>query len=453
MTTLPAKRACDACHRRKIRCIGSNPCQNCSQASLSCTYNAVPRKKGPKGNRAKVISELRASQHYSHLRLKVQKTTNDDFDTHGSSLSPTQLRSEGLLSSQMVQECVDFFFENLYPTMPVLDRQTLLSNVQDLDHSLETYLLITSLCAFMMIQPEMKLPGSFVWKGQVLEHGKHTSGVALLEEVHRLRRGAEYIESPTLETILASFFLFACYFGLDKHNIAWFYLREATTLTEILGMQYETTYGSGDMKENSRKRRIYWLLFVTERSASRSFDIFQLLTSCRAYALQRHRPLTLQGTIKLPTLDDEDDEKFALSGFIHLVNLFQPFDDTFVGLWNKARNDCSPVWLAMLQRQLAEVLPPDLDTTETQVADLRTTQQWLRTMVWQLSITNSYLSSTSVDPSMTLIYPIEISRDLVSVTNQLSLKSMEVHGTGLVSCILSRATQQLSYSRLRSSLM
>ncbi|KAF4624622.1 hypothetical protein G7Y89_g13549 [Cudoniella acicularis] len=44
--TLPAaKRACDACHRRKVKCDGINPCRNCSSAQLSCTYHAIPQGK------------------------------------------------------------------------------------------------------------------------------------------------------------------------------------------------------------------------------------------------------------------------------------------------------------------------------------------------------------------------------------------------------------------------
>lgn len=34
---------------------------------------------------------------------------------------------------------------------------------------------------------------------------------------------------------------------------------------------------------------------------------------------------------------------------------------------------------------------------------------------------------------MTFGYPIEIAKDLVAVTSQLSRQSMEVHGVGLVS--------------------
>ena len=118
-----------------------------------------------------------------------------------------------------------------------------------------------------------------------------------------------------------------------------------------------------------------------------------------------------------------------------MVNLYRPFDDTFIGLWNKSRTDCSPFTLARLQQQLTEALPPVLNTTQSQAADLRTSQQWLRTLVWQLSIANGFLSSTSPDTSMTFRFPIEIAKDLVAVTSQFSKQSMEVHGIGLVSIL------------------
>lgn len=155
------------------------------------------------------------------------------------------------------------------------------------------------------------------------------------------------------------------------------------------------------------------------------------MLSVRAYALQKHKPLTLHATIELPFLDLEPRD--SITGFYHIVNLYRPFDDTFVGLWNKSRSDCSTLWLAQLQRQLSEALPVYLNTTESQAADLRISQQWLRTMVWQLSIANGCLSSSSPDAAMTFTYPIEIAKDLVAVTGLLSQQSMEIHGIGLVS--------------------
>lgn len=152
----------------------------------------------------------------------------------------------------------------------------------------------------------------------------------------------------------------------------------------------------------------------------------------RAYALQRHRPLTLHAVIDLPTLEEDPAESVELSGFIHLVNLFKPFNELFLGLWNKTQVGCTTEWLATLQSQLSDALPTYLQSTETQAVDLRVSQQWLKTMIWQLSIGHGFLSSVAPENSMSLRYPIEISRDLIAQSSTFSQEAMEVHGIGLV---------------------
>ena len=176
------------------------------------------------------------------------------------------------------------------------------------------------------------------------------------------------------------------------------------------------------------------------------------MTIDRAYALQRHRPISLQATIALPTEHDDpsDAQAHHLHGYLHLVALFRPFDESFIALWNKTRTDCSPSYLAALQKQLSDALPTYLNSTENQAADLQTSQQWLRTMVWQLSIQNGFLSSGTGDPSMTFQYPVEISRDLISMTAQFSHQSMEVHGIGLVRLHFTPTPISLTLHRSRS---
>ncbi|KAK6585395.1 hypothetical protein PZA11_002122 [Diplocarpon coronariae] len=408
------KRACDACHRRKVKCDGINPCRNCSSAQLSCTYHAIPQKKGPKGSRAKVISELRETQRQSTLSSKVANRLNG---INSPPCSPTLAPTLGLLTHDMIKDCIGFFFAHMYPTLPILHRGRLEQQAMYADQNIDTYCLLTSLCAFMMIQPGMGIPGDPLGLDS-LPGANLVSGNLLMEETLRVRKSFDHLESPTPNSLITSFFLFGCYFGLDLHNKAWFHLREATTLAHILNMQKEESYLQLDVVESSRRRRLYWLLFITER----------------AYALQRHRPLSLQATITLPmpTDDPSDAQAHHLNGFIHLVNLFRPFDDGFVALWNKTRTDCSPAYLSALQKQLNDVLPTYLNATENQTADLRTSQQWLRTMVWQLSIQSGCLSSGGGDPTMNFQYPVDIARDLLEMTSQFSRESMDIHGIGLI---------------------
>ncbi|KAL8676566.1 MAG: hypothetical protein Q9186_006931 [Xanthomendoza sp. 1 TL-2023] len=327
------KRACDACHRRKVSKSSDPSCLDVVtkwliQAGLACTYDAIPQKKGPKGSRAKVISELRLKE----CQKKAEHRRQDSMHNYGSpTSSPSSPTIPGLLTQELIEECMDYYFTQLYPTMPIMQKDQMGILMDEMETSVEAHCLLYSFCAFMLIQPGIEAKA-----GQALG-SRTTLGKRLLDDALRRRK---------------------------------------------------------------------------------------------AYALQKHRPLTLHATINLPSV--AEDPSIPVAGFIHLVNLYRPFDDTFIGLWNKSRTDCSTLWLAHLQKQLSQALPAVLDGTETQAADLKTSQHWLRTMVWQLSITNGFLSSTSPDTSMTFGYPIEIAKDLVAVTSQLSRGSMEVHGVGLI---------------------
>ncbi len=365
--------------------------------------------KGPKGSRAKVISELRETQRQTQLAAQ-----RDGFGSPP--LSPTFARKSGLLSMDIITTCVDYFFANLYPTQPILHRQKVGEMIGQMDADPEAYCLVVSLCAYMLIQPNLDLQPSALDGLDMPTRSNAQLGQAFLAEALRFRKAFNYVENPTSWSVMTSFFFFACHFCLDMQGTAWFHLREATTLALTVGMHEEATYRTADIVESSRMRRLYWLLFVTER----------------AYAIQQRRPLSLHASINLPTLEEDPSETVELNGFLHLVNLYRPFDDTFVGFWNKHRAGCTTEFLTRIQQDLSDALPVYLQSTESQAVDLRCSQQWLRMMVWQLSISHGLLSSTAAENAMSFQFPIEVSRDLISTTSGYTQESMEIHGIGLV---------------------
>ncbi len=269
----------------------------------------------------------------------------------------------------------------MYRTMPILHRQNIANTIGQMDDNVEAYCLVASLCGYMLIQPDIDLK-PMIFEGLDIQSNTQL-GRTLLRGATHVRKFIDYVETPSIWSVTTSFFLFGSYFCLDLQGTAWFHLREATTLALTADMHEESSYKDMDPSKSSSRRRLYWLLFVTER----------------AYALQQHRPLSLHATINLPTLEDSIAEDAALSGFSHLVSLFRPFDDTFVGLWNKTRTECSMEWLSGLQQQLSDALPTYLQGTECQAVDLKVSQKWLATMVWQLSISHGFLSSAATDQS------------------------------------------------------
>jgi hypothetical protein len=256
------KRACDACHRRKVKCDGVNPCRNCSSAQLACTYNAIPQKKGPKGSRAKVISELRETQRQTSLLAKVANRMNNIAgppDPVGGAPTP------GMLTPEFVKECLDFFFNNMYDKAPILDRRRLEQQLPFLEQNRETYCLVTSICAFVVLQPGMSIPPGDSFTMDMYAGVDLVASQLLLEECLRVRRSYEYLDTPSLNSLATSFFLFGCYHGIELHDKAWYYLREATTMMQMNNMHKEDTYSQWDATESSRRRRLYWLFFVLER--------------------------------------------------------------------------------------------------------------------------------------------------------------------------------------------
>jgi len=131
--------------------------------------------------------------------------------------------------------------------------------------SAESFCLVASFCAFMLIQPNLQLPAADAIEGESEIAYSFNLGKGLLAEVLEVRKTCNYVEVPTLASVTTSFFLFGCHFCLEKHNTAWFHLREATTLALFLGMHQEDLYTGRDGVEDMLKRRLFWLLFVTER--------------------------------------------------------------------------------------------------------------------------------------------------------------------------------------------
>ncbi|PGG98534.1 hypothetical protein AJ80_09513, partial [Polytolypa hystricis UAMH7299] len=441
-----ARQACDACRRRKVKCDSREPCLHCRRACLACTYLSVPQKKGRQGDKANVLSELRAAQatnfnidalegaaattaSVSPTAAAVvtfnsgnQVTVIPSFPTTTTTTTtpPRPLEFVGtsdLLPRDIVHECIELFLSHLQTTVPILDRDQLQQELIHMHESTESYCLVVCVCAFVIIQTGTVRPPA-------LRTNKSASaecllaeclvyGQRLLDEALEARRHLDILSQPSDRIITITFFLYCCHVGLNHQKQAWFFLREATTL--YMSGPVELDPAAVEPAGLSVWNRLFWLLLISER----------------AHAIRRRRPITLQITPDSPAANDQANEELAASGFGYLASFFRPFDETFLSLWNRTHSVCSAVSLVNLETHIQGAVPPSLDASDEQLANLRITQQWLRTIIWQLSTTLGFLSSNSVHECMTFRYPIQIARDLAFATWKLPNQSMEIHGLGL----------------------
>ncbi|KAF2229894.1 hypothetical protein EV356DRAFT_365587 [Viridothelium virens] len=478
------RRACDCCRKRKVRCDGLDPCGPCRKTALRCAYLQAPKKKGPKGLRsARVLHALREIDESlssptgsfdgihewnwgsgdssptmiaegdeivspdvalfslggaaAYPPVDAMLTTSTplaspqypqfaSFGLSGITSNPTtpEKASFGLggfpgvrLPTESFIPYVRLFFEHMYPIMPVLDREYYIESGILSSHSAlpaEQYLLLCALSAMTIVQleaaPQVPLvngnPGN-----------SEAAAEVFAKECLRERRNVEYVENPTELTVMTSFFLFCYYGNLEKSEKAWYYLQEALSFAQVIELDNEAKVAALETVQSQWRRRLFWLLFVTEK----------------AYAIQRRRRTRLQPSIRLP-LVYPPEEAHLVSGFVSLVTLFSTVTDDFLNVWLGTRRAsiCSSDWLTETQRKIDATAGVTArgDISETQQLDIDISRQWLHVLAWQMGVSNGLVWRPQ-DPEMSLEYPINLAKEVVSITTGARREVLDSHGIGM----------------------
>lgn len=183
-----------------------------------------------------------------------------------SSLLDAAIRFQQLSTSLVAH--IQAFLRYIFPIMPVVEGDELLNDAMRLGALTPArYAVVISLCA--ATRAHLKLdnvenclsdgPG-----GKIPPEPQLTTET-LINMAESSLRQYNVIDDYSLDSILSSFFLFAAYGNLDNARHAWFYLNQSISLAQALDITCETGYVNLPEEEREVRRRIFWLLFVTER--------------------------------------------------------------------------------------------------------------------------------------------------------------------------------------------
>ncbi len=298
--------------------------------------------------------------------------------------------------------------------MPVIDRRIWLDPGLFADSGLlrpEQYCFLSAISAATIVQLDESIP-----QPPPLYSNKRMDDL-FAEECLRERKRYDYIETPTRLTVMTSFFLFAYYGNHEKHGLAWYYLQESISFCENMNMDDESAYLKLDPVEAQWRRRLYWLLFITER----------------AYAVQIRKHTRLHTNVSLPSVFELEDPTL-LNGFVNLAKLFSAIDEKFVQAWRGSRKQsCDEEWLAKTQKQLDDAVLGFDNTTQTQQMDISVTREWLHMLAWQMGVSNGFLwGEEKGEGGMRLDYPIELAKNVVQITSGANALALDSHGIGMV---------------------
>ncbi|OJJ40715.1 hypothetical protein ASPWEDRAFT_229861 [Aspergillus wentii DTO 134E9] len=461
------KQACDNCRRRKLKCSRGTPCDKCERLLLSCSYSDVLRRKGPKFRTLYPLAPIHplVSQHRdaAHPRQELlgdaaggyrldspsspaftvsdpQCLSQDATESFSRLAAPELVSSPdsstspsdaGTTSSRVLPYArrltppillahVNVYVKYLFPIMPVVRREQLQLDCHQPDRlSHRRYAFLASLCAATHIQ--LKLDGtapvsdpSSHLKAAVDGHSV-MSGEELLAEAVRARKECDVVDEMHLESLLTSFFLFAAYGNLDKQNHAWFYLCQATSMAFTLGIHRESTYSEYSIEDAEERRRVFWLLFITERG----------------YALQQAKPVMLRSSIHKPQVLCSEDPILAY-GFINLINIFEKLTVNLYDWISAGGGDGFFETPSTSSIQSSLCKPVSLDgVLEIQQVDILVTQQWLQAMMWKLSMSHATQPGSRDDTVLPFHLPVLVGKSVMSVIGAASQGAVDAHGIGM----------------------
>lgn len=192
-----------------------------------------------------------------------QPSINAETETYGFgsvSVDEVQLQTSRLPSSVLLVH-VDLFLKHLFSIMPVFNPDATIMDCANPERlSNQRYAFLVALCAATHLQLNLDSATS---NGSGDDGSP--SGEQLITETLNTLRKIDPLENPTLDTLLTFFFLFAAYGNLNQPDRAWFYLSQSISFVFILNLDNTLGTLGLDHGEVEMRRRIFWLLFITER--------------------------------------------------------------------------------------------------------------------------------------------------------------------------------------------
>lgn len=316
--------------------------------------------------------------------------------------------------AQTLAAHIQVFLKYLFPIMPIVNEEFVTDALRVDDLPPSRYAAIIAICAATRIQ--LRMDNSKNGFGEGPDAGipvePQLSGEMLVALAENALRQYSIIDDTSLDSILASFFLFASYGNLNNARHAWFYLNQSISLAQSLNITTEMGYLDIGEIEREKRRRVFWVLFVTERT----------------FALQHRRGVQLRSTIAKPQIIDSDCP-VVMHDFVNHIRVFEQLPSSLY-VW-QCQSDSDQLSLTHSINDKLCAVQPDQSVIESQRLDTLLTQQWLRIAMWRLAFGKKPSPACSRGALLPFNLPMDASRLVMSALGSVGSRSKDCHGIGL----------------------
>jgi hypothetical protein len=309
---------------------------------------------------------------------------------------------------ELFYSMVPEYMEYLYPVCPILEEAELRANIRQMHVDSDAAALVYAFAGVGFFTRQLLKP----WEPNCY---KQTAEMVALALDHHATLRVD--SGPRLTRIIGCILIEICLLVTHQLDLAFFYLREAISLMLMCGLDGFLGERTVNPVEYAHRERIYWVCFIHER----------------VLAIDGSTTVCLD---PLPSLPDvaASSRSSVERGWNYIIETYIVVDKDFVRFWMGDRSLVTAKWIQAKYQQLAypsweleiSMLPP------IQQVDLIISRQWLRTMMWQMAMSNMLLSSKAGQPEgLSLFMPLRLSKQLKACLAALSNHSIAVYNVGL----------------------
>ncbi len=410
--TRRVSQACDACKLRKVKCNGESRCQQCSHLDLRCIYSTAKTQRRAAQKRGRLISQYKESTAGNRSILSPLKPALPAVEEASSSQSPTAIPVTSPYDARFFSDLLPDYQSSVFPVNPIITEAEVKESLAKMSTEKEH---LAFLHAFAAVTINLTRTGP----AHLSDISRQI--VSLISKAIEIRGLPLPDERVTIRRIMVSMFAHNCFMTLQNFEMAFYYLREAITMIQMLRVENQEIMSVLDIRERARRQRLYWEAFVHERFLS----------------IVEYRTAILSPLPQLP----ERDPTLAPGvhdGFVQIINLFKLVDGDFLSNWLGSYNNpnVTSTWIESKHKQLDDEdtigSPEVAHLTDMQQADLIITRQWLRSLVWQMAMSRCLLSSGASKQCMSLLFPVTLSQQLRLLISHMSRTAIDVHGSGIL---------------------
>ncbi|CAI4765357.1 CQS_1a_G0047410.mRNA.1.CDS.1 [Saccharomyces cerevisiae] len=308
---------------------------------------------------------------------------------------------------KLIDQCLRLYHDNLYILWPMLCFDDLHKLLEERYDDCYTYWFLVSLSAATLSDLQTEI---------ISEEGETFTGSHLCSLCMLSRQFFDDLSNSDIFRIMTYYCLHRCYAQFADTRTSYRLSCEAVGLIKIAGFHREETYKFLSFSEQQLRRKVYYLLLMTERY----------------YAVYIKCVTSLDTTIAPPLPEIVTDPRLSLDSFLEVVRVFTvPGKCFFDALAISSFNDtCTEESLKRIWNELHKA-SLDIAPWSYGYIDYIFSRHWVRTLAWKLVLQMNGIRMDFLSNTGNTHIPVEIARDMLSDTFLTPKSIYDVHGPGI----------------------